>query len=448
MSNSHPNASRQTIRRTPGKRRESPYRTIFRTPGAKAFSAAAAVARLPISMMGLGIVLALNHIYDNWTTAGVMSAVYVLSAAVVTPFYARLFDRFGQRRVGRVALVLQVIAMLSFALGALLRIPIPALFVLAVLMGITQFAFGALVRTRWAWALRGEKDDTLLNAAYAFESAIDETVFVLGPILAAFLATSVHPVSQLVMPALCALAGGMVFFSLKSTQPPVVATIADIASDGSGSVVGGDGNVLEGADTRKIRARGHVRSALVYPGIALLVVVFVAFNMSFSAFDVSVTAITKSMGIEKIVGLQLALFAVGSLVGALVFGSLKLRGSHWSHMVVLLAVLSIWYVGFRMSADNLVVLGVLEVFAGLFVAPTFATGNLIVKDIVPDESLTEGLSWLATGNSVGVSLGSSVAGVVLDAYGTHAGMWIPFAATACSVPLAAVAWLLARRRRR
>ncbi|MBW3088061.1 MFS transporter [Bifidobacterium sp. 82T24] len=448
MSNSQPNASRQTIRRNPSGRRRSPYAIIFRTPGAKAFSAAAAVARLPISMMGLGIVLALNHIYGNWTTAGAMSAVYVLSAAVVTPFYARLFDRFGQRRVGRVALMLQVVAMLSFALGALLRVPIPTLFVLAVLMGVTQFAFGALVRTRWAWALRGEKDDTLLNAAYAFESAVDETVFVLGPILAAFLATSVHPVSQLVVPALCALCGGMAFFSLKSTQPPVIATPAEVPQSGEGGVVSDGGNVRDGVATRRIGTRRHVRSALLYPGIALLVLVFVAFNMSFSAFDVSVTAITKSMGLERIVGLQLALFAVGSLVGALVFGSLRLKGSHWSHMVILLAVLSVWYVGFRLSADNLVVLGILEVFAGLFVAPSFATGNLIVKDIVPDESLTEGLSWLNTGNSVGVSLGSSVAGVVLDAFGPHAGMWIPFAATACSVPLAALAWLLARRRRR
>lgn len=447
MSNSQPNASRQTIRRTTSDRRRSPYGVIFRTPGAKAFSVAAAVARLPISMMGLGIVLALNHIYDNWTVAGAMSAVYVLSAAVVTPLYARLFDRLGQRRVGRVALGLQVVAMLSFAMGALLRIPIPALFVLAVLMGVTQFAFGALVRTRWAWALRGEKDDTLLNAAYAFESAIDETVFVLGPILAAFLATSVHPVSQLVVPALCALCGGTVFFSLKSTQPPVVVSTATVTDDGSGGAVTGGGNVRDGASGRRVGTRGHVRSALLYPGIGLLVAVFVAFNMSFSAFDVSMTAITKSMGLEKIVGLQLALFAVGSLFGALVFGSLKLKGSHWSHMVILLAILSAWYVGFRLSADNLVVLGVLEVFAGMFVAPAFATGNLLVKDIVPDESLTEGLSWLNTGNSVGVSLGSSVTGVVLDAYGTHAGMWIPFLATACSVPLAALAWMLARRRR-
>ena len=99
-------------------------------------------------MMGLGIVLALNHMYDNWTIAGVMSAAYVLATAAVTPLYARLFDRFGQRKVGPVILTVQVIVMLGFAFAALMRVPIPLLFVLAVVMGMTQFSFGALVRTR------------------------------------------------------------------------------------------------------------------------------------------------------------------------------------------------------------------------------------------------------------------------------------------------------------
>ena len=132
--------------------------------------------------MSLGIVLALNHLYDNWTIAGTMSAAYVLAMSCVTPFYARAFDRFGQARVGRLALAVQIVAMLAFAFAALIRVPIPLLFVLAIIMGLTQFSFGALVRTRWSYALRGAEDgEQLLNTAYAMEAAIDEIVFILGP---------------------------------------------------------------------------------------------------------------------------------------------------------------------------------------------------------------------------------------------------------------------------
>ena len=159
---------------------QSPYAQLFRIPGAKAFCISGAVARLPISMMSLGIVLALNHMYDNWTVAGSMSAMYILAVAAVTPFYARLFDRFGQRRVGPVALGVQIVAMLAFALAALARVPIPVLFALAICMGLTQFSFGALVRTRWAYALRGSQHESLLNTAYALEAAIDEIVFILS----------------------------------------------------------------------------------------------------------------------------------------------------------------------------------------------------------------------------------------------------------------------------
>ena len=209
---------------------QSPYAQLFRIPGTKAFCVSGAIARLPMSMMGLGIVLALNHMYDNWTIAGVMSAAYVLATAAVTPLYARLFDRFGQRKVGPVILTVQVIVMLGFAFAALMRVPIPLLFVLAVVMGMTQFSFGALVRTRWAYVLdRADKED-LLNTAYALESAIDEIVFIFGPILAAFLAASVHPVSQLFVPTLACAFGGAVFFALRDTQPPVLREITVVAA--------------------------------------------------------------------------------------------------------------------------------------------------------------------------------------------------------------------------
>ena len=383
----------------------SPYQRLFMLPGAKAFCLSGAVARLPISMMSLGIVLALNHLYDNWTIAGTMSAAYVLAMSCVTPFYARAFDRFGQARVGRLALAVQIVAMLAFAFAALVRVPIPLLFALAIIMGLTQFSFGALVRTRWSYALRGVEDgEQLLNTAYAMEAAIDEIVFILGPILAAWLATSVHPVSQLFVPTVACGIGGTIFFSLKSTQPPVIA------------------------------------------GVLPLLAVFIVFNMSFTSFDVSITATMKSMGLEPFLGLQLAMFAVGSCIGALVFGSCQLKGSHWAHMVMFLSLLTVGYVFFRLSMDNLILLGVFEVLAGLTVSPTFATGNLIVKDLVPAESLTEGLSWVTTAGTVGTSIGSSVAGIVLDASNPHVGMMLPFIFTLASVPLALAGWALAKRR--
>lgn len=308
---------------------QSPYAQLFRIPGTKAFCVSGAIARLPMSMMGLGIVLALNHMYDNWTIAGVMSAAYVLATAAVTPLYARLFDRFGQRKVGPVILTVQIIVMLGFAFAALMRVPIPLLFVLAVVMGMTQFSFGALVRTRWAYVLdRADKED-LLNTAYALESAIDEIVFIFGPILAAFLAASVHPVSQLFVPTLACAFGGAVFFALRDTQPPVLREItvvaagtddADVrlaAGGAAGAAVSADRFDLDRLKTGDRDRRK--RNVLTYAGVLPLLAVFIVFNMAFTAFDTSMTAVMKSLHLDSVLGVQLAMLAVGSCMGALVF---------------------------------------------------------------------------------------------------------------------------------
>ena len=443
----------------------SQYKRLFSLNGAKSFCVAGAIARLPMSMIALGIVLALNHLYNNWTIAGAMSASYVLAQAAVTPVYAKLFDRFGQRKVGVIALTAQVVAMISFAFAALFRVPLALLFVLAIVMGVTQFAFGALVRTRWAYSLRAESDDSLLNVAYALESGIDEIVFILGPILAAWLATSVHPVSQLFVPVLASGLGGAWFFSLRNTQPAVL-KVVEVPTAAAGDVdvliaSQKENEILEAKteSQKKDFARSFIdkfslkqlhnhhakkrgKNVLLYRGIIPLVLMFVVFNMSFSAFDVSVTAAMKAQGLEHFIGMQLALFACGSLVGAIIFGSHKFRGSNWSHLIVFLTLLTVGYVLMNLNLDRLMLMSVFEVLSGLCVSPIFATGNLIVKATVPEESLTEGLSWLPTASAVGCSLGSMAAGAAIDAWDSHVGMMVPWMSTLIAIPIATFGWFI------
>ncbi len=457
----------------------SNYAKLFSFEGTRAFCISGAIARLPISMMGLGIVLALNHIYNNWTIAGTMSAAYVLSQAAVTPLYAKLFDRFGQRKVGVLALSAQVVCMLSFATAALFHIPLPILFALAILMGVTQFAFGALVRTRWAYTLKSQTDDTLLNVAYALESGIDEIVFIFGPILAAWLATSVHPVSQLFVPVLASGLGGAWFLSLKNTQPAVIKvvqvesapandedvraalengpystsensagnSVEDSSKNGKKIIAKNLRDKLSLKQLRNANRKNKPKNVLLYRGIIPLVIMFLVFNMSFSAFDVSVTAAMRAQGLDKLIGLQLALFACGSLVGAVIFGSHKFRGSNWSHLIVFLSLLTVGFILMNINIDRLILLSIFELLSGLCVSPIFATGNLIVKDTIPEHSLTEGLSWLPTASATGASLGSMVAGFAIDAWSSHGGMMVPWISTLVAIPIASIGWIIVTRKR-
>ena len=441
----------------------SPYARLFRLKGAKAFCLSAAFARLPMSMMSLGIILALNHLYDNWTIAGVMSAAYVLSTAAVTPLYARLFDRFGQRKVGSVVLVVQIIAMLGFAFAALVRVPIPLLFALAVVMGLTQFSFGALVRTRWTYVLDRTGNGSLLNTAYALESAIDEIVFIFGPILAAFLAASVHPVSQLFVPTIACAIGGTVFFALRDTQPPVVREItvvsassddADVrlAVDGNTGNNGGANSVQQDKQQDKLTVaqlksndNRKKRNVLTYAGVIPLLMVFIVFNMSFTAFDTSMTAVMKALHLDSLLGVQLAMLAVGSCIGALVFGTRELKGSRWRHMITFLAIITVGFFIIHMCQGNLIMMGVFEILTGLTVSSVFASGNLVMKETVPEESLTEGLAWVSTAGTIGASFGSMTTGIMLDHFSPDISLMLPWIFVLASIPFALIGWAVTRR---
>ena len=93
-------------------------------------------------------------------------------------------------------------------------------------------------------------------------------------------------------------------------------------------------------------------------------------------------------------------------------------------------------------AGNLPFLAVALFVAGLTVAPTMVSTMGLVEAHVPRSALTEGMTWISTGLAVGVALGSSAAGWVVDAAGARAGYAVPGVAGA----VAAVVALLGHRR--
>ncbi len=108
------------------------------------------------------------------------------------------------------------------------------------------------------------------------------------------------------------------------------------------------------------------------------------------------TAVMKSLHLDSVLGVQLAMLAVGSCMGALVFGTLELKGSRWRYMIMFLAAITAGFFVIHLCQGNLIVMGLMEIITGLTISPVFASGNLVVKETVPEDSLTEGLSWVST----------------------------------------------------
>ena len=166
------------------------YRSLLSIPHARAFVLAGFVARLSISMRALGAVLMISQLTGSYGLAGAVAAAALLGEAVAAPRLGRLVDRYGQRRVLFLSLVVHSIGTLALVISAQLSAPNWVLLASAALSGAAALQVGSLVRARWSALVGGSP---VLEAAFALESTLDELIFVLGPALVTALALGVAP---------------------------------------------------------------------------------------------------------------------------------------------------------------------------------------------------------------------------------------------------------------
>jgi MFS family permease len=396
-----------------------PYRDVLTRPGALAFSSAGVIARLPMSMVGIGIVLMIEALHGSYGLAGSVSAAYVLAQAVCSPWLARLVDQHGQARVMRPAVAVSALAVVALVLCALEDAPAWTLYVTAVITGSTIGSFGALVRARWSHVL---DDPRALHTAYSLESALDELVFIVGPILATTLATAVAPTAGLVVPVVGMLLGGFWFLAQRATQPPPHPQAARTTPDGV-----------------RVRRRSVMRSG----GMLVLAFVFVAMGSIFGATDVSTVAFAEEAGRPGLAGVVLAVFACGSMISGLLYGARHWVTPLWRRFAIGMVALAIGAALFVL-VTSMTVLAVVMFVAGFAIAPTLINGNGLVQHFVAPERLTEGLTWVGTSLGVGVSVGSWIAGSMIDRQGSHGGYLVVVASAALAV-IATLASLRALR---
>src|SRR5262249_50203769 len=79
--------------------RRNPYLDVLRSDGALAFSSAAMIGRMSVSMYALGIVLLIAALTGRYGLAGTAAAAESVGYALFGPVVAKLADRFGQGRV-------------------------------------------------------------------------------------------------------------------------------------------------------------------------------------------------------------------------------------------------------------------------------------------------------------------------------------------------------------
>jgi len=389
----------------------NPYFKLFTAPGSKAFSSAGLIARLPVSMTGIGIITMLSQVRGSYWLAGAVAATFAFSMALLAPQIARAADRFGQRRVLPYATGTSAIALLLLLICTRCQAPEWTLFVFAALAGGMP-SISAMVRARWSEIYRGTPQ---LHTAFSFESVLDEVAFIIGPPIAVGLSVSLFPEAGPLVAALLLVAGVTAFALQKSTQPPVYT-----------------------------RNSERQRAILAMPSMQILVLALIALGTIVGTVDVISVAFAEQQGQPAAASIVLSVYAFGSCLAGLIFGAMKIpvplpRLFLYAAFATAFTTLPLLWV------HNVLTLAAAMFVAGLFFAPTMIIAMGLVENIVPPARLTEGLTWMVTGLGIGVAFGAALAGLAIDAAGITAGFGVTLTAGLVVLLVAAGGYRLMRR---
>ncbi|MEO3998427.1 MFS transporter [Mesorhizobium sp. CAU 1732] len=380
----------------------NPYAEIFRAKGAKGFAAAGFVARLPVAMSTIAIVAMLSQTHGEYWLAGAVSATFALTNALLAPQISRLVDSYGQSRVLLPATTVSILAFASLLVATHYAWPTPYLFAFA-FAAATMPSIPAMVRARWTELYR---DTPKLGTAFAFESVLDELMYITGSVLAVSLSVTFFPEAGLLTSVIFLTVGSIAFIAQRSTEPRIQPA----------AMTGG-------------------RSAITLVPVQFITVALIAVGAIFGTAEVTVIAVTRELGQPAAASFVLGGYAVGSLIVGLIYGAMRFTLPLSRQFAIAIAVAATTTIPL-LFVTNIPMLAIALFASGVAISPTFITAFGLIERLVPPAKLTEGITWVMTGIGIGMAAGSFASGWMIDQYGAINGFWVSVAAGAVGLTTA------------
>ncbi len=378
-----------------------PRQPTLASPGAATLLGSSILARLPLAMFSIALLVHAQRLTGSFAIAGLVSGAYAIASAAAAPLLGGLVDRCGQTGVllcGATATALVLLADGLLPPGA----PPLALVVLGAATGFCSPPLAACVRTLLPAIVA---DSSRLPALFALESTVLELTFVAGPPLALGLGSFWSPGGALVVSGLVMLVGTFTF----AAQP---------------------------ASRRwrpQRRTPGARGGSLRSPAIRTLVAILLGTGAAFGATEVGVTAAAHALGHGGVAGLLLGLWGMGSLLGGIAATRVGGGARSSRELVMLLAALALGHGALILTTGSLVAIGIVITLAGATIAPTVSSIYAMVDAAAPAGTETEAYSWLLTASLVGASLGSAAAGALAQSAGAAVSLLLVVVAGALAV---------------
>ncbi|GLW46114.1 MFS transporter [Streptomyces sp. NBRC 14336] len=382
------------------------YLEILRARHAARLLAGTLVGRLPNATAAIAIVLFVRAEGGTYSLAGALAAVYGVANAAGQPLLGRLVDLHGQPRVQLPAAVVSALAMAVFAVTGIG--PLVLAYAAVAVAGLFTPPLEGGLRALWPSVLGREGQ---VHTAYAMDAVAQEVMFTVGPLLVTLCTSLWSAQAALLVLNLIGVLGALSVV----LSPPSRAW-------------------------RSAPREAHWLGALRSPGLLALLAAFLFVGVALGSITVASVPYADDHGGDAVYGWLMAGIGLGALVGGTVYGARRWSGEPARRLTVLVALLAVCYLPL-MLMPGVVAMVALMVLAGVFLAPCIACAFVLVDRHAPRGTVTEAFSWLVTTFTVGASVGTGLAGPVVENGGALWGFAVPGAAGGVSLLV-----LLATRR--
>ncbi len=334
-------------------------------------------------MLSLGLIIFVENQTSSYAIAGITVGAATLGISVAGPALSRWMAIVGIRTILGTTSLLNVIAVISMAF-----VPAEALWLvsLGLLIGLTQPPIQTAARTIYP----GITPKKLLGRLFSLDATAQEIIWVVGPVVITLIAAQFGNLPILITIAVIQATGSIWFIANKE----VGSTKIPRTTDAYGKVL-----------------KNRIVSIMTFMGLL--------FIGSFAGLEVGAVAIFD----EAIAGLLIAVFSIGSVLGGVFIGG---RANSKYALSSLIALVLVGFSMMLIFPYNPYWVGLSLFIAGIGVAPTLGIMALTISGGTKPSEIAEAYGWQTTGQLVGISIGSALAGIAVDVIG-------PVAAFAVSV---------------
>lgn len=364
-------------------------------------------ARFPFSMMSIGAMTIVVSARESIELGGWNAAAIGVGMTCFGPLIGAAADRFGQKPTLLIIGTVHSALLGTFVWLAFSTHPDWVMLLAAFAVGATGPQTSPMSRSRLVTiattqlplAQRGRA----VNSALAYESAVDEVIYVFGPVTVGLLASLFGAGAPLIASATMTFIFVTLFALHRTSEPPKsreerAATVSPV-------------------------------SALLRPIVLVTVAGAFTTGMFFGSTMTALMSVTSEQGRPEAAGLLFGVMGVGSAILAISVAWFPSSFTLRYRWIVSAAVIVVGGVLIQ-TADGIPALVFALVIMGLGVGPLLVTIFGFAAARTPEGRSATVMSMIGTGIMLGQSLTAAITGNIGEQHGSSAALYIPLASAA------------------